>query len=238
VDNRTARTEQVEAHFRVGGREPELWNAETGQIEPVSYRQEGSQTVIPLTLGPNDAEFAVFTSPVRSAERNVPQPKRKALRVLKGPWVVHFQADRGAPEQATFLDLKSWSASAESGIRYFSGTASYETRLEAPPSWLKDGARIELDLGSVKSLAEVLVNGRSAGILWKPPFRADVTTLLRAGANSLTIKVTNLWVNRLIGDKQPQAKPVTSTTFNPYSADSPLIDSGLLGPVTVSRVMR
>jgi hypothetical protein len=91
-----------------------------------------------------------------------------------------------------------------------------------------------LDLGVVKNLAELSVNQKAVGILWKRPFSADITGLLRPGTNQLEIRVTNLWPNRLIGDqKVPRDKRVTWTTFNPYTASSPLLDSGLLGPVVV-----
>ena len=97
------------------------------------------------------------------------------------------------------------------------------------------------DLGTVKNLCEVSLNGQNLGIVWKPPFRLDVTSAARIGTNQLEVRVTNLWPNRLIGDlRNPQLKPITWTTFNPYEADSPLLESGLLGPVTVtaSRVIR
>ena len=92
-----------------------------------------------------------------------------------------------------------------------------------------------LDLGEVRELAEVIVNGKSAGILWKPPYRADLTGLTQPGANTLEVRVTNLWVNRLIGDAQPGAKPITFTALKTYRADAPLRPSGLLGPVTLER---
>jgi hypothetical protein len=101
-------------------------------------------------------------------------------------------------------------------------------------SWEAD-AEIWLDLGSVKNLAELTVNGKSLGILWKPPFRAIVTGVLKPGANAVEAKVTNLWVNRLIGDRQPNAPQDTFTAMRFYRADSPLLPSGLLGPVTVLR---
>jgi hypothetical protein len=236
VNNRQDRAEQIEARFRVNGRAPELWHADTGVIEPASYRQEDHQTIVPLHLDPHDALFVVFRKPAQQHERDVAESIRKPLVVISGPWEVHFQTKRGAPERATFTDLRSWSTDADAGIRYFSGTASYETIFRAQASWLVKGRRVEIDLGAVKNLAEVIVNGKSAGIVWKAPFRADITRLLQIGMNQLTVRATNLWPNRLIGDKQPTLVPVTSTTFNPYDANSPLLESGLLGPVTLHSV--
>jgi hypothetical protein len=236
VNNRQDRAERIEAQFRVSGRAPELWHADTGVVEPVSYRMEGHRTVVPLNLDPNDAVFVVFRKRTQQREREVAEPIRQRLGTVTGPWRVHFQPGRGAPDQATFAELKSWTTNSDPGIKYFSGTASYETSLNATASWWAEGECVEIDFGAVKNLAEVVVNGKSAGILWKAPFRIDVTHLLQPGTNRLAVRVTNLWPNRLIGDKQPNAAPVAFTTFNPYSADSPLLDSGLLGPVAILRV--
>jgi hypothetical protein len=86
----------------------------------------------------------------------------------------------------------------------------------------------------VKELAEVIINGKSMGIVWKTPFRVDVTEGLKKGENTFEIKVTNLWVNRLIGDQQPTGgEKITYTTMQFYRSDSPLKTSGLLGPVQV-----
>jgi (4-O-methyl)-D-glucuronate---lignin esterase len=238
VNNREDRTVQIEARFRVAGRAPEIWHADTGVIEPASYRQTGEITAVPLELASHDALFVVFRRLAQGRQRTIPQPVRQTVFNVPGPWEVHFQRERGAPERATFTELKPWDRSSDPGIRYFSGTASYETVVNVPASWIMRGARLELDLGAVKELAEVMVGGHSAGIAWKQPYSVDVTDLLKVGKNSLEIRVTNLWPNRLIGDKQPgDTMQVTRTTFNPYGADSQLFSSGLLGPVTIRRVM-
>ena len=151
-----------------------------------------------------------------------------------------FQADRGAPAKSLFDGLTSWSENSDPGVKYFSGKATYAKTLEAPADWFKPEAHLWLDLGDVKNLAEVAVNGKSLGIVWKPPFRVEVTDAMKPGANTLAIGVTNLWVNRLIGDQQPNVvKKYTFTTplFGRgfYQAGSPLLPSGLLGPVRVLR---
>ena len=136
------------------------------------------------------------------------------------------------------MALHSWNTDVNPGIKYFSGTATYRSEFTAPATWFFNHKQLEVDLGAVKCIAEVLVNGMSAGVLWQAPFRTDITRLLKRGANQITVKVTNLWPNRLIGDKQPDAAPVVFAPFNPYAADSPLLDSGLLGPVTLNGVNR
>ena len=238
INNRSDTAEQITARFRVSGKSPELWHADSGVIESVSYRQEDGETVIPLRLDTRDAVFVVFRKSTQKRERIVPELLRKPLSTLEGPWDVRFQPGRGSSERATFTELTSWSTNAATDIKYFSGTASYMTQLKAASQWFDRGGRVEIDLGVVKDLAEIFVNGKSAGIVWKAPFRADITAFLRPGANRLTVRVTNLWPNRLIGDRQPNADRVAFTTFNPYSADSPLLESGLLGPVVISRATR
>jgi hypothetical protein len=236
VDNRNDRPETFEATFRVNGKEAELWHADTGKIEPVSYDIVSGRTVVPLQLEPWGTVFVVFLKSSTVSSRHLPEPSENAIATVEGPWNVSFQPYRGAPANITLDRLISWNESTDAGVKYFSGTASYTKRVQAPASWFIKGQRLEIDLGSVKNLAEVVVNGKSAGILWKPPFRTDVTHLLQCGVNRLDVRVTNLWLNRLIGDKQPKATPVAFTTFNPYSADSPLLASGLLGPVAIVRV--
>jgi len=236
VDNRSPAATRTEASFRVSGRVPELWHADTGRREPVSYRMEGARTVVPLELGPADAVFVVFRKPTESRELHVSPTVRAPLETLTGPWSVSFQSGRGAPARARFEGLASWSENRDPGIRFFSGTATYARSLEIPAAWIGRSRRVELDLGQVSKLAQVRVNGRDLGILWKSPYRVDLTSALHAGANALEIRVTNLWVNRLIGDQQPGVQAVSFTTFNPYKADSPLLESGLQGPVVVAQL--
>jgi len=236
VNNRLPRAERLTAIFRVSGRVPELWHADTGRTEAVSFRMQGDRTLVPLALEPSDAVFVVFRKPATAASVHVPEVVRTSLTALEGPWNVTFQPGRGAPAQAQFDTLASWSTKDNPGIKFFSGTASYHTTLDAPAAWFGDRRTLELDLGAVSKVAQVLVNGHDLGILWKVPYRIDVTAALHSGANQIEIRVTNLWVNRLIGDRQPGATAVAFTTFNPYQADSPLLESGLLGPVTLSEV--
>jgi hypothetical protein len=226
----------LDVTFRVQGKAAELWNPETGTISPAGYRIANGRTTVPLRLAPNEAVFVLFRKPATSASRTLPREVETRLATLDGAWEARFQADRGAPAQLTFDKLISWSESADAGVKYFSGTATYVRTLNAPADWFKAGARLWLDLGGVKNLAEVRVNGQSLGIVWKTPFRVEVTNALKPGANALDIRVTNLWVNRLIGDQQPNAaRKYTYTTQPFYNANSPLLPSGLLGPVQLVR---
>ncbi len=237
VNNRQKRAETVQATFRASGRAPELWHADTGTIEPAAYRIEKGRTTVPLDLEPDGAVFVVFRKAAAVPARTLPVRTELPLTTIDGPWTVAFQADRGAPATITLAALVPWNQQADPGVKYFSGTGTYTKTVQAPAAWFVRGARLWLDLGDVKNLAQVSINGKALGILWKPPFRVDVTGALHPGANTVEIAVTNLWVNRLIGDQQPDATTkYTYTAMTFYRADSPLLPSGLLGPVRVLSV--
>lgn len=188
----------------------------------------------------------------------MPQPV-----TLEGPWSVSFTPGWGAPEgPVKFEKLISWTQSPVDGIKYFSGTATYQKTFELTDSALRaPHSAFYLDLGAVQVIAQVKLNGKELGILWKAPYRVDLTGALKAGANELEVKVVNLWVNRLIGDEQLpddcewvvnrgwalkaypawflEGKPsptgrFTFKTWKHYTKDSPLLDSGLIGPVTLN----
>ena len=236
VNNRANRNENLEATFRVTGKAAEIWHAQTGKTEPASYKIAGGRTTVALRLEPADAVFVVFRKAAAAPSRTLPAPVETALATVEGAWEVSFQAERGAPAKITLPQLTSWHENADAGVKYFSGAGTYTKSIQAPPEWFKTGTRLLIDLGDTKNLAEVTVNGKPLGILWKTPFQVDATNALKPGANALQIKVTNLWVNRLIGDQQPDAaKKYTYTTQQFYRADSPLLPSGLLGPVRIVR---
>ncbi len=232
VNNRNTNAENLEATFGVEGKIAEIWNPETGEIKQASYTIANGRTTVPLNLKPSDAIFVVFRNEAKSSSLKLVQPVETQLASIDGPWNVSFQPNRGAPAKIVLNQLTSWSENTDSGVKYFSGTGSYTKTIQAPANWFKEGSQIWLDLGSVKNLAEVIVNGKSLGIVWKTPFRVNVTEALKQGENALVVKVTDLWVNRLIGDQQPETKTkITYTTMPFYQASSPLKESGLLGPV-------
>jgi hypothetical protein len=175
---------------------------------------------------------------------------------LTGSWDVTFQEGRGAPAKAVFEKLISWPDSKDKGIKYFSGTAAYRKTINIPAERFGENRLLLLDLGSVREIAEVRLNGQDLGILWKAPFRVDITKAAKPGENELEVRVTNLWPNRLIGDEQypddcqwdgihlkqwpdwivkgeprPVKERLTFTTWKHWHKDSPLQPSGLLGPV-------
>ena len=234
VDNRKDRDESVDTTFRVIGKEPELWYAETGKTEPVSFKIENGRTTVPLKLGPWGTVFVVFVRPTQETAHTLPATTETKLVTVAGPWNVSFQPDRGAPPSISLSDLSSWSENQDAGVKYFSGSGTYTKTIDAKADWFKHEAHLWLDLGDVRNLAEVIVNGKSLGVVWHTPYRVDATKVLKPGANVISVKVTSAWVNRLIGDQQPDATTkYTFTTVKPYKADSPLLASGLLGPVSI-----
>ena len=235
IDNCRGRTERVDASFRVTGKVPQLWHADTGAIEPLKYRIEGSRTIVPMDLGPEGSALIVFREAARQAARNVVPPTLRTVKILGGAWDVRFQPGRGAPASVRLPVLKPLNDSDDPGIRYFSGTATYRKTmvLKARPH---SGTPLWLDLGKIGDVAEVRVNGMRAGTVWHAPYRLDVARLVRRGSNQTEVKVADLWVNRLIGDAQPGAKKVTFVAAPTYHADAPLRPSGLIGPVTLLAV--
>jgi len=206
VDDRNDRSENVNATFRIEGKTPELWDAATGELKPVSYRIADGRTTIPLRLDPFGSVFVVFREPAKTAALELAEPAVRQIAdlddELNKDWSVSFQPGRGAPEMVAFDRLTSWSDNSIDGVKYFSGTATYSKKIEIPEGALMPGTHFWLDLGVVKDVAEVAVNGKYLGILWKTPFKVDITGFLKLGSNQILIEVTNLWVNRLIGDQQ------------------------------------
>lgn len=160
--------------------------------------------------------------------------KLPAPLAIDGAWQLSFPPKLGAPATAIFNHLLSWTETTDEGVKYFSGSATYEKEIEIPAEYLGPDHRLILDLGAVKNLAEVTLNGKPLGVLWKEPFRVDITEAARVGTNKLEIRVTNLWPNRMIGDqKLPENERITWASVQPYRAESPLLPSGLLGPVRI-----
>lgn len=230
LSNRKDRSETIEARFRVAGKAPELWHADTGASEPVSYRIEGGETIVPLTLAPEESVHVVFRKPAPAGALAIKKLAPVELATVAGRWTVAFQPGRGAPASTTLATLAPLNEQADPGIKYFSGVATYVIDFTTPRGW-KAGQRLWLDLGQVGDLAEVRVNGKPAGIAWHAPYQLDIAEVAKAGRNSLEVRVANLWVNRLIGDAQPGIKPITWIGLKPYNADDRLRPSGLIGPV-------
>ena len=237
IVNRTDRPQDLEATFRVRSKPAELWHPETGTIEAAESRAADDRTVVSLHLAERESVFVVFRAGPRPPARN-PRMTNTTIAALSGPWDVSFQPNLGAPPGIQLLKLSSWTESGDDGIKYFSGTAAYTKNFEVAQAWFRPRAKILLDLGAVRDLAEVSVNGKTIGILWKPPYQIEVTGELKPGANRLEIKITNQWTNRLIGDRLvPADKKVLRSPGGmmgiPGRGPQVPPESGLIGPVTL-----
>jgi len=134
---------------------------------------------------------------IRTEVAKIPAPVE-----ISGPWELRFPPNWGAPACVMLDRLTSWSEHGEAGVRYFSGTATYRKNFSAAKRMLGAGHRLYLDLGEVQVIARVKINGKDLGILWKPPYCAEIRGLVKPGDNVLEVEVTNLWPNRMIGDEQ------------------------------------
>jgi hypothetical protein len=251
ISNTTQRPVVADGQFRSIKGAPELWNPINGRITKIkNFRMNAGITVIPIELAAYESAFIVFSKdnnwqPVKSNAA-----AEKTLLTLNNKWKINFDKQWGGPKEIVADSLFDWSKSNIEGIKFYSGIAIYTQTFEY------DGGTqnpIFIDLGVVKNLARVRVNGREAGTLWTAPWRLEISNLLKKGKNEVVIEVVNLWANRLIGDEQkpydgvvenrwPQwlinGQPRTSgrytfTTTRQYHTDSPLLPSGLMGPVKV-----
>jgi hypothetical protein len=253
VSNRTADPIQADCRFRVGRGSPQLWDPVTGERRLLlQFERADGLTVIPMEFDAFQSFFVVFggkdKEPASKAEKNFPE--LKIGHELSGAWDVAFDPKWGGPERVVFDALQDWTTRPEPGIKYYSGIVTYRKifSLARVPA-----GKIYLDLGVVHDMARVRLNGKDLGVVWCAPWRIDVAGAIKAGDNRLEIEVVNRWANRMIGDKQPadagartvdcppgflggqsfKAGRYTFCTSDPYDAQSPLVSSGLLGPVRV-----
>ncbi len=255
VSNRTGTPVETTCRFRVEGKVPELWNPMDGSRTALpEYTKEEGLTCIPLRFEAHEGYFIVFTEKGTGAETAPANwAERTAVLPLDGAWTVRFDPKWGGPaEPVTFPSLQDWTASGDPAIRYYSGTAVYSTTFEMPA--LQEG-RYLVSLGDVKAMARVRLNGKDLGIAWTDPWTVSADGALKEGTNELEVETVNLWQNRLVGDErlpydgpeggrwpqwlkdgQPRTSGrVTFTTWRHYNADTPLLPSGLLGPVCIMK---
>lgn len=233
--NRNNRAETVECTFRATDGQPELWDPVSGEITPAgAFRAQAGRTTLSLEFAPWQSCFVVFRQDRASApQAPAAQPASNFLKLsaeheLAGAWTVRFDPKWGAPASVEFAALEDWTQRPEPGIKYYSGTATYVKRFDLEP---KPGRRLFLDLGTVKNIAEVRLNGQPLGIVWTAPWRVEITNAVKAKDNLLEIEVVNLWPNRLIGDAQlPPEQRLTRTNIA-LEKNPVLLPSGLLGPV-------
>jgi len=250
VANRTNRAERVICTFRVAAKAPELWDPVSGERRfAAAYTEADGRTTLPLEFAPCGSWFVVFRESAAShpatARSNAPQ--FRPVQELSAPWTIHFPPGTSATARDSremlrsdtraivFEKLTSWTEHPNPGIKFYSGTASYMKSFDLDQSKIQNPkSKIFLDLGDLRELAEVRLNGRSLGIVWTPPFRVEITGALKPTGNVLQVEVCNFWPNRIIGDDSlPPEKRFTKTNIRKLTKDTPLMPSGLFGPVTL-----
>jgi hypothetical protein len=273
--------QQLECDFRIEQKIPELWNPMTGEIrKSAQFKSEGDITKTWINLEAEESVFLVFRESavgVRSVSEPeklntaeyfltddnqllVETPSENPIIKIDGAWEVEFLKEHDYEGKHLFETLTDWKDHHDANIKYYSGTAIYRKTFEWKRETELDENHYILDLGEVKIVAEVKLNGTDLGVSWMPPFRVDITDALKEGENQLEIKVTNQWSNKLIGDERfpksfsgyklegnfpkgkmtdwyannepmPAGQRTTFCTGGFYKADDPLMPSGLLGPV-------
>jgi len=201
------------------------------------YKKENGITSIPLQFAGHQSYFVVFPRQISRKTKSAGKPNfpnTTVFKTLKGPWEVSFDTSLGGPAKVNFDTLYDWSTDQEDGIKYYSGIATYNKTFYLP-GLSEKGSSIFLDLGRVHEMARVSLNGEDLGVVWCAPWQVDISEALTEGENKLEIKVANLWPNRLIGDAALPTEDRYTWTIegHPYRADSNLMPSGLMGPLTI-----
>jgi len=234
--NRRATTAHADFKFRIKGKQPEIWNPVNGETRLAgSFQENENTTTLPLELTPYGSLFIVFSKVGTKGvihDQADNYLKFKHLLKLEGSWKLSFDTKWGGPGSILFDHLVSWTARPESSVKYFSGQATYQKTFDLPPN-LIENKRISLNLGTVKNVAEVWLNGQNLGVVWCEPYQVDITDAVNPNGNKLEVKVVNLWHNRLTGDaKLPMDQRLTKTNIA-MNPDAALLESGLLGPVNI-----
>ena len=246
VSNQTTERQKITARFRVSGKQPELWNALTGDIrEADAFTQKNGLTSVPLTLEPFGSILVVFNNKIPKSQQGTAKrnyPDFKTVAEISGDWTVNFDTKWGGPASVVFPKLIDWSQHSDEGIKYYSGEAVYNKTFTIDFDPNRD-TEYFLQLGNIQDvgIAEVKINGQNKGVIWTSPFRIEITKELQKGENTLEIKVVNSWYNRVAGDQTfPDKKQYTSTNIDlkfDYRGRPiktiPLEPSGLLGPVQI-----
>ncbi len=237
VSNQNKETVNVTCAFRIESKQPELWDAMTGEIRDAgAFQQKNGQTIIPLELNPYGSVFVIFRKPIPTSKKGISKsnyPAYTYLSTIGGPWELQFDPKWGGPASIKFDSLESWSNRKEEGIQYYSGKVVYRKTFNSPSN-IK-AKYIYLDLGNVQDvgIARIYLNGKDLGIVWAPPFRVQITGALKQKDNKLEIEVVNSWRNRLVGDRgKPENERFTKTNIR-IREEWSLLPAGLLGPVKV-----
>ncbi|HQK39272.1 MAG TPA: glycosyl hydrolase, partial [Flavobacterium alvei] len=235
LSNQKAEKRQFEASFRVVGKIPVWYNPVTDKTSALAnWKIENGRTIVALALDANESGFVIFKEETKEVQAKGYQKglEFENVQTLDENWELQFDSEYKGPKEVVKTNkLFDWSTSENNQIKYYSGTVIYKKDFV----WNgKDTNNLWLDLGTIANMAEVSINGKDCGTLWTFPYKVDVSNALKKGKNTIIIKITNTWANRLIGDqKLPKEERLTWTTAPFRLEGNPLLKAGLLGPVTI-----
>ncbi|MEN9908069.1 MAG: hypothetical protein RLZZ540_1218 [Bacteroidota bacterium] len=236
LSNQIEEKRQVEVSFRIVGKIPVWYNPVTDKSSALAnWKIENERTIVSLTLDANESGFVIFKEDTEalSAKGNQKSAEFETVQTLDENWELQFDAEFKGPKELVKINkLFDWSTSTNDQIKYYSGTAVYKKDFV----WKgKNADKIWIDLGAIANIAEVNINGKDYGTLWTFPYKTDISQALKKGKNTIIIKITNTWANRLIGDKKLPEKERLTWTTAPYRLveSENLLKAGLLGPVKI-----
>lgn len=233
VTNQSQQIFNGELGFKITGKQPELWNAVTGEIRNLpEFTERSGYTFIPMKFNETDSWFVVFRNKISTRQNGKNFADKTPVQTIDGAWTVAFNTKMDAPAKVEFKTLSDWTANENKNIQYYGGTATYKKTFEFAGDITKPNF---INLGRVEKMASVRVNGKSLGTVWCYPYQIDISKALKKGTNTLEIDITNPWWNRIVGDLQDGVtKKHTWMTFPfEWAKVSPLQPAGLFGPVVI-----
>ncbi len=240
LTNQSEHVVNFEPSFRVSGLKPQLWDAVTAEIRMLNkYIERNGRTSVPIRMEAHQSWFVVFTNNSENVAKGYEHnfPGFQTIKEIDGEWDVDFMNKEIGPKSPViFESLIDWSSSDNEKIKYYSGTAKYETSFELGS--IPDGGELFINLGKVEVMARVKINDKDLGGVWMSPYRINATGYLMTGVNKIEIEVVNLWRNQLIKDKKlPIEERYTWHLVDDIRPDETLHSSGLLGPVTIEVIV-
>lgn len=233
VSNQSQQAYSGEVGFKVKGKQPELWNALTGEIRDLpEFAERDEFTYIPLKFNVTDSWFIIFRNKIANKLNGKNFAVKTTVQTLEGAWSVSFNPKMDAPKKVEFQSLSDWTTNENTNIKYYGGTATYSKSFEFDGDISKP---IFINLGRVEKMASLRLNGKTLGTLWCYPYQLDISKVLKKGTNKLEIDITNPWWNRIVGDLQDGVlKKHTWMTFPfEWAKVAPLQPAGLFGPVVI-----
>jgi len=240
VVNDSEENQNLQVRFRVKDKVPQLWFPDTGERKSLKYYEKKNMTILSLNMVAHGSVFVIFGSYNQKLNSSDQNEEKTTIASINNNWHTTFKFPSGKKLTIEINDLDSWTNNSNPKIKYFSGSAIYENTFNL--NSLKSDERVLLDLGNVKDIAKVYLNGKYDNTFWKPPYTSDITDYLKTGENKLEVEVTNEWTNRIIGDlnlkESERSLHLEKNTFYFFGPPPELQESGLMGPVLVKTISK